>query len=767
MRSLRTLLVRGPVLGFGLVLALLVAASTLWLQRLAWQEAEAKVETSLDHVSRQLDFRLAEMERLAEAMGGAWELGHFDPADAEKTWLWLGDWVRPHPHLTGVNLVRADGRGFGLGKAGDLWGGRSLYFKDGRWWFSAAVGDAPRVEPSLRTPGQPGLDFRDRPWYRRGLEVDRPTWTEVFRFAGRRAGQPGIFLVRPVRDAGGQLLGVLSLDLLLESLAQVVEMVRPTPGTWLMVLDAEGRIVVPPAGTAPADASAMLLQPVGPDRYPALEALFQRAKAGSQDLQLAHHRYHHRIRRLGRTGGPDWYLVVALPEADVDAHPRRRALGVAGLGLALLAGFGFLAHHFARRVAKPLTRLAKGAESLARGEAPDLPASRIREIQQLANALADAHRGLGEREVLHERLRKGQRLEAVGTLAGGIAHDLNNHLAAILTHLELGIDKLGGAHPAWENLKRAWDATRRCAETTRAILSFSRPAPPEFAPLDLHRLVEGTLALVSKLLGPGIQVELDLQAAHTTVQGDRTQLEQLLVNLLLNARDALPAGGRIQVWTDSPGEQVRLMVRDNGTGMMPDVLERIFEPFFSTKGIGKGTGLGLATALKVAETHGGRLEVVSEWGQGACFTLSLPRTRGSEARHDSGDVRAYPALAGYEVLVADDEEALRSGIAEALEACNAKVRLAADGEQAWALWQDRPADLLVTDQLMPGCTGTELLARLRAAGSTAPVLILSGRGLEGLEEELAQDPRVDHLSKPFTLARLLSTAARLLKTKGG
>ena len=768
MSSLRTLLVRGPMLVLGVVLAVLVLTAGIGLQRIAWKDAEARVEENLDHVSKQIDFRLEEMERLAESIGQAWEAGRIDPTNPAACWGTLAPWVRPHAHLTGVNLVRADGGGFGMGKAGDRWGGRRLYHEDGAWRFGPVLGDAAEADPALRSPGGPGFDFRERPWYQLGLRIQRATWTEVVLFAGRRAGRPGIFLVRPVRDLRGQLLGVLSLDLQLGSLSQVVWEVRPTPGSWLMVLDGKGRVVVPPSvpNAGPEDLEKSFLRTVGPDLFPVAHELFQGLRAGSPEGRRFHtskDRFHGRLRSLGRPAGPDWHLVLALPDQDISSDPRRRALLIGGIGLLVMTLFGFLAHHFTRRVARPLTRLAEGAEALARGDQPVLAASRIQEIQTLSDALATAHAGIAEREALHARLRQSQRMEAVGTLAGGVAHDLNNQLTAILTHLELGLEKLDRDHPSWTNLKRAWDATRRCADTTKAILSFSRPSKPELAPLDLNLLVEGTLALLAKLMGPGIKVEKDLQAAPATVQGDRSQLEQLLVNLLLNARDALPAGGTIQVWTEVEGDLVALRVQDNGTGMAPEVLERIFEPFFTTKGLGQGTGLGLATAQGVARAHHGTLEAESEWGKGSCFILQLPQVRSAVARRDTGEIQPHPSLKGIDLLVVDDEEALRSGMAEVLESCHARVRMAADGEAAWALWLERPADFVLTDQLMPRCTGTELLERLRAGGSRVPVLLLSGRGLEGHEENLAKDPLVAHLPKPFTIARLLAAIGQLLQ----
>jgi len=765
--TLHRLLVRDPLILMALVLTALVAFAGFGFTKAAWQEAETRVESDLNHVSQQLDFRFAEMERLADSLGLLWESGQLDLGNDQACWAQLAPWIRPHEHLTGLNLVQTDGRGFGLGRLGPLWGGRGLIPENGGWRYGPVVGDAADADPSLRIPGKQAFDLRARPWFQLGLQVKKATWTEVVLFAGRRAGKPGIFLVRPVWDRSGQLLGVLSLDLLLESLTTVVWEVKPTPGSWLMAIDERGRIIVPPQTQSMGDEEArerVFLHPVSSDLFPLAHDLFaalEQHHGTASGIRAVRDRLHGRIRPLARVGGPNWQLVLALPEDDINAAPRRRALLVGAIGLVLVGLFATLAFHLTRRVARPLDQLARSAEALTRGEPPPVPSTSIREIGILGATLEAAHRGLAEREALQAQLRHSQRMQAVGNLAGGIAHDLNNQLAAILTQLELGLTRIDAEQPSHRNLQRAMEATRRCADTTKALLAFSRPAKPQLVALDLNQLIEDTLGLLTQLLGPEIKVEKDLLPRPALVLGDWTQLEQVLVNLLLNARDALPAGGTIQVWTFSENGRVLLKVVDNGTGMLPDVMEQVFDPFFTTKDIGKGTGLGLASALGVAQAHGGQLLVESAWGKGSCFTLSLPQATVPAATAVTKVSPPYANLEGLSVLVVDDEEALRSAIADVLESCSAWVRTAADGEEAWSQWQSQPADLIVTDQLMPCCTGTELLERLRKSGSNVPVLILSGRGLEGMEADLARDASVAHLAKPFSITRLLEALGEL------
>jgi two-component system, cell cycle sensor histidine kinase and response regulator CckA len=496
--------------------------------------------------------------------------------------------------------------------------------------------------------------------------------------------------------------------------------------------------------------------------------LFRRAKEGaSPEAMLGSQRddQHGRIRALGRPGGPLWYLVLALPDRDITADPWRRAVLVAFLSVALLALFAGLAFHLAHRVARPLAELVAGAEALARGHDPVLPLPQIQEIQTLGQALATARLGMVEREALQRTLLTGQRLEALGTLAGGIAHDLNNQLFAILSQLELGLNKVPEGHPSWKNLKQAWDASRRCTDTCRALLAFGRPAKPVLAPMDLNTLVGDTLGLLVNLLGPGICVTRNLQATPAMVMVDRAQVEHLVTNLMINARDALPAGGTIQVSTAVVGEELELRVQDDGVGMTPEVLERIFDPFYTTKEPGQGTGMGLAMAMGVAKAHGGRIEAKSEPGKGSTFILRLPRGTGAASEPEPAEVHLTPRLEGLRILVADDEEAVGAAIAEALEAYGVSVSRAPDGEEAWAMLEACPHDLLLTDQLMPHCTGRELVDRLRATGSRIPVLLMSGWDLESQEGLLASDPNLILLAKPFTISRMIVAVEELLRRR--
>lgn len=757
MTTLRQLLVRNQVLVLGAALSALVIVVWVVLSQLAWHNAETRTTQELRQVEILLTQRFSQIEQATEAMCTLWSQGDLDPAQAEDTWRRLHPWVRPIDHLTGVNLVRKDGRGFGLGRIGDEWGGRGLEFTKGRWLFGPVIGTTRES-----TGRQPGMDFRHRPWFQAGRQRQQGFWMEPFLFAGRREGEPGLTFVRPVhRD--GQFLGVISLDLLLESVTEVVWSARPTVGASLMVVDTQNRIIVPPPGGGferPETRREAFLKPLESVRFGLAHGLLQKLRSGNSEGQAAWiraHRYHGRLSRFQRPQGLDWRLILAVPDEDVLADPLRRLALVCGGALLFLTLFALQVRQLSRKLGHPLAQLAGAAEGLGRGEPPVLPSTEVREIRSLGRALEDSHAALQEREVLQDQLRQAQKLETVGTLAGGIAHDVNNQLMAVLGQLDLGLECLADPHPARSHLQRAGDAARRCAETARALLAFSRSSPATRIPVDLNAVVDEALLLMGKVVGTRIAFQVDCAELLPPVLGDRVQLEQVLVNLVMNARDAMPEGGRIRVATRPLGTgEVELEVQDDGMGMVPEQLTRIFEPFYTTKAHGEGTGLGLSMVLGIVQAHQGRIEVESQPGRGSRFRITLPPSPAGVLQEPAPTNNRLPErLDGLRLLLAEDEPTIRETVATALARKGAQVTEAPDGETAWAHFQAGAYDAVITDQLMPGCTGLELVDRIRAQQPRLPIILASGFGLEGLEDRLAADPALTLLPKPFPLTVLV------------
>ena len=386
-------------------------------------------------------------------------------------------------------------------------------------------------------------------------------------------------------------------------------------------------------------------------------------------------------------------------------------------------------------------------------------------------------RDVTEQRLLEDQLWQAQKLESVGRLAGGVAHDFNNLLTVILSNAhELG----AGADPSSspELVQEIAAAAEHARDLTRQLLAFARKDVITPVILDLDEVVVSTEKLLRRLLGEDIHLVSRRQGGLWHVRCDRAQAEQVLLNLAVNSRDAMPGGGTLSLATSNveidaeaaaprpglrPGAYVRLTVKDTGTGMTPEVKARIFEPFFTTKGVGKGTGLGLATVYGIVKQNDGFIAVASEPGRGTSVEILLPRASDAVTRAEAQP--RSPALEGSEtVLVVEDDPRVRGVTVRALELGGYRVLVARNGREAVHLVQDDPAPihLLVTDVVMPGSNGREVAEELRRLRAGLQVLYVSGYAQDALAERGALDPRIRLLQKPFTRATLLARVRAIL-----
>ncbi len=366
-----------------------------------------------------------------------------------------------------------------------------------------------------------------------------------------------------------------------------------------------------------------------------------------------------------------------------------------------------------------------------------------------------------ERRRLEEELRQAQKLESIGRLAGGIAHDFNNLLTTILGVGELLAADLpaGGSQAA--DAAAILEAGRHAAALTRQLLAFSRKQRLEVHPVRLEEVCRAFSPMLTRLIGEEIEVRLDLDVAAPPVLADRSQVEQVLMNLAINARDAMPRGGRLAIEVASvaaeaprpdgppPGRWVRLSVADTGTGMTPEVAAQAFEPFFTTKERGKGTGLGLATVYGVVTQHGGHARLLTAPGQGARFDLYFPEATSAAAEVPSGASVVGEARGGGEtLLVVDDEPSIRRVLRTILGRLGYRVLEAGDGLQALEVLERAGAqvDALISDMVMPGLRGPELVRAFQARCPGRPAILMSGYA-EGLD---ALPAGVPFLPKPLT-----------------
>jgi nitrogen-specific signal transduction histidine kinase/CheY-like chemotaxis protein len=387
----------------------------------------------------------------------------------------------------------------------------------------------------------------------------------------------------------------------------------------------------------------------------------------------------------------------------------------------------------------------------------------VRDITQNKNAE-------GEHRQLQSQLIQAQKMEAVGRLAGGIAHDFNNILSAILGYSELALMRLQPDDKLHQQLSIIRESGQKAAGLIRRLLTFSRTQPMERQTVDPKAVVESIGRMLLRLIGEDILLEFGNCTSTRTVAADAGQLEQVLMNLAVNARDAMPTGGRLVIQTVdcdvdeafagtyptlTPGAYVMLSVSDTGTGMPPEVQERIFEPFFSTKEKGKGTGLGLATVYGIIQQHEGHIFVDSQPGGGTIFRIFLPAGR-AEAKAPALAAEG-PTPGGSEtVLVVEDDPGLRKLVTDILISLGYRVITTSGAEEALTVGSEleSPIHLLLTDVVMPELSGRQVAEALRARRPEIQVLFMSGHGNEAIEAHGMNDGRAHFIQKPFTPTEL-------------
>jgi signal transduction histidine kinase len=382
-----------------------------------------------------------------------------------------------------------------------------------------------------------------------------------------------------------------------------------------------------------------------------------------------------------------------------------------------------------------------------------------------------------ERRALEHQLLQAQKFEAIGQLAGGIAHDFNNVLAAILGMAELGQLEAPEGTRIRERLQKICHHAGRAVALTRQLLAFSRRQQLEQRPINLNLSVNEVTSLISESLGKDVEVNCELAPELSSVFADAGQIEQVLINLCVNARDAMPSGGRLTIATSnvsldeeacrsrpgiSAGEFVRLTVTDTGSGMDAETLGRIFEPFFTTKPPGRGTGLGLATVYGVVKQHGGCVDVASAPGQGTTFQLHFPVSQ-SITSDPARPGEAQPVRGGTEtILLAEDHAGLRELVCESLESLGYSVLAACDGEEAIELFRRHAGkvDLLILDVVMPRLRGPDAYKRIRDLNGAIPVLFCTGYNSDSAQVEILSGHPV--LQKPYRTRELARTVRLLL-----
>ncbi|MBJ7329629.1 MAG: PAS domain S-box protein [Solirubrobacteraceae bacterium] len=401
----------------------------------------------------------------------------------------------------------------------------------------------------------------------------------------------------------------------------------------------------------------------------------------------------------------------------------------------------------------------------------------VRDVTEMRTAENEANEARAREARLLDELNQTRRLESIGQLAGGVAHDFNNLLGVIMNYAQLVLPEIPEDSRAREDIDEIRRAAERGAALTRQLLIFSRREVVRPEVFDLNDLVRELENLLRRALGERIDLQTRLSQGLRHIQADRGQLEQVLVNLAVNGRDAMPNGGALRLQTTNvsldeetsaqhadlePGDYVLLKLTDSGVGMSPEVMERAFEPFFTTKPKGDGTGLGLATVYGIIKEAGGRVALYSELGFGTSVRVYLPATDDGVPR-PAAEVPAPQRGAGEVILVTEDEPEVRRMTERLLVNAGYEVVSAAGGEEALEALREHDIDLLLSDVIMPGMVGPELVERARAVQPGLRVILMSGYSDQVLSHEsLERQPRSGFLEKPFSAVDLETMVRQVL-----
>ena len=513
-----------------------------------------------------------------------------------------------------------------------------------------------------------------------------------------------------------------------------------------------------------------------------------------------------------------WIVYVSTPEATIQNALRESFWAISALGVALTAVALLIAYVVGGRLAGSMRSLAMQAGQLGRGEpvvADRLPVSEINKVgKSIAQASAELMQRererdkamdelrrlseslekivserthelvdeMGKREQAEDTLRQVQKMEAIGQLTGGIAHDFNNMLAVVLGNIDLAKRRLAkGVINIDQYLTGAQEGGKRAAALTQRLLAFARQQPLAPESVDTNRLVNGMSELLHRTLGEQVRIETVLTSGLWRVHADPNQLENAILNLAVNARDAMPEGGKLTIETlnaqlddhytaghagVTAGQYVMIAVTDTGTGMSREVIAKAFDPFFTTKKSGVGTGLGLSQVYGFVKQSGGHVKIYSEAGDGTTIKIYLPRYFGAaEPVRAASDSGALPTNDGsVSILVVEDEEGVRRYSTDALRDLGYRV-LEADGGETALTIIDADADIaiLFTDVVMPGMNGRKLSEEALERRPSLKVLFTTGYTRNAIVHNGMLDPGVNLLSKPFSLSELAKKVAELAR----
>jgi signal transduction histidine kinase len=613
----------------GVTVAVLLGLSFYGYTRAMDYDAQAQARASLARMQERLHAHLRSQARAADELARLWSSGLLDTARSGDLETALRALAPTEGSFRSLGVMQPDGLGVDIGPtAADLLETEECRPERGisrcRASYWTRAGQLERAE-DWRDAAYRDPDPATRPWFRAAVERGSGAWSEPFVIAADGAYSHRFRMTYGVPAArGGSAIGVVEVAVSLDEMLADVESMQPSAACLTFITDSTGRpVLLPPRPEFKGMEATPAGRPVGQDFLPLVKDVLDAAAAGST-VSIDGERYYVATAHFASEPGVPWRISMALPSRELLGGPRRLAFVMLGLAVLALAFVAWRAMWLARRFAEPLRALAASSERATRGEDFEPPATDIAEIGDLGARFKEASTAIRDRARLESELRHAQRVATLGALAGGIAHDVNNQLAAILGQIELAKRRAPAAAVA--ELDLAKEAVMSCAELVRGLLAFSRRGGQgQKGPVDVNDVIERAARLLGGTLGGArIDMIMHLSPGLPPVIGDRVLLEQVVMNLAVNARDAMPDGGTITLASGSRDPQtVYFSVTDTGTGIAPEAREHIFEPFFTTKEPGQGTGLGLTIIQGIVAAHNGRIEIDSVRGRGSTFTVLL------------------------------------------------------------------------------------------------------------------------------------------------
>jgi len=730
-----------------LVIVAMVGVASLGAYRAGRMVTESRLQENLLHLTRDVEEILEQVEEVGGEVERLWRVDRLSTRREPELEAYFQELLHAKKDIHGIAFLDEEGRGIHLRKS--------------------STGTPVRVSVLASTQGSPTAAGG---WYRIAERQRKPAWTDIEWFG--QTLHPGLALLLPIFREG-YLQGVIRVEIQVTQLAGRAWANTPLDGSQILLVDHRNRVLIRPRpdhldlGGGWDDFG----RPLAPETLPLFHKGFQKFDQGQSIARIQHGGQTYLVGKdtLNEPPGTRWTFAVACPETAFWTGSLMGHLALlVGFGLTLAGLVGWRIVHLTQRMMQPVEALHRAAQSLENGRTPLPVRSDVLEFQTLGQAMVHAGQALERERGLQAQLETAERLRIMGTLAGGIAHDINNQLAAMVGQLNLAKGYLTETSPAWDRIERAEEATGRCSQMIRSLLGFGRRTPTVMGPVPLNELARHGANLIEQGSAP-VELRLRLDPRAPRAAGNRAALEQVLTHLVRNAIDAMPQGGQITLITDRiSNDQVMVAVSDTGVGMPTQVASHIFEPFYTTKEIGKGSGLGLALAHGIIQSHEGRIEFDTHPGRGSSFRVYLPAWD-PEGDEDlpTATTLAVPSglLKGRRILVVEDEPTLRDLIQDALSREEAMVTTAVDGMRGWAIFQEGDFDLVLTDHRMPKLTGLELLAKIRIHFPHLPVVLTSGYGLEGREAELREDPHLRLLPKPFAFNLLVRTLKDMIQPR--